>query len=192
MTVGVHFCTIGLTLMSWEGPWDRHGAPEGTLGATLAHLHRKTPKTTKKTTFWWLVLKSRFNDISRLFLSLLLHVLQAWQMMPKCLQKITKGVPKLHIVDGNAQIEKLRFDCAGASGSRVRHARKHVKANKNGTQTNTRRIHHFFVKSDTKDCQNGHRFSQHFTMISSVIFKRQKKQKIVLGSESRWGHLGHI
>ena len=113
-------------------------------------------------------------------------------MMPKCLQKVTKGVPKLHIVDGNAQIEKLRFDCAGASGSRFRHAGKHVKANKNGTQTNTRRIHDFFVKSDTKDCQNGHRFSQHFTVISSVIFKRQKKQKIILDPESRRVHLRHI
>ena len=113
-------------------------------------------------------------------------------MMPKCLQKVTTGVPKLHIVDGNAQIEKLRFDCAGASGSRFRHAGKHVKANKNGTQTNTRRIHDFFVKSDTKDCQNGHRFSPHFTVISSVIFKRQKKQKIILDPESRRVHLRHI
>ena len=122
-------------------------------------------------------MKPRFDDISRLCLSLLLHVLQAWQMMPKCLQKVTKGVPKLHIVDGNAQIEKLRFDCAGASGSRVRQAGKHVKANKNYTQTNTRRIHDFFVKSDTKDCQNGHRSSPHFTVISSVIFKHVKKEK---------------
>ena len=137
-------------------------------------------------------MKPRFNDISRLFLSLLLHVLQAWQMMPKCLKKLTKGVPKLHIVDGSAQIEKLRFDCAGASGSRVRHAGKHVKANKNYTQTNTRRIHDFFVKSDTKDCQNGHRFSPHFTMISSVIFQHLKKQKIEMAAESRRGHLGHI
>ena len=40
-------------------------------------------------------------------------------MLPKCLQHVRKGVPKLHIVDDNAQIEKLRFDCAGARGSRV-------------------------------------------------------------------------
>ena len=113
-------------------------------------------------------------------------------MMPKCLQKVTKGVPRLHIVHDNAQIEKLRFDCAGASGSRVRHAGKHVKANKNYTQTNTRRIHDFFVKSDTKDCQNGHRFSSHFTMISSVLFKRQKKQKNILVLESRRVHLRRI
>ena len=50
-------------------------------------------------------------------------------MMPKCFQKIRKGVPESHLVDRNAQIEKLRFDCAGASGSRVRRAGKHVKSN---------------------------------------------------------------
>jgi len=107
-------------------------------------------------------------------------------------QMSPKGVPKLHIVDGNAQIEKLRFDCAGASGSSVRHAGKHVKSNTNCTQTNTLRIHVFFVKSDTKDCQNGHIFSPHFTMISSVIFKRQKtKRSFGCGISMRapWTHL---
>jgi hypothetical protein len=85
--------------------------------------------------------------------------------------KKKKGAPESHLVDGNAQIEKLRSGRASASGSRVRRAGKHVKSNKMAW-IRTLGAYMIFVKFDTKDCQNGSRFSQHFTMISNAIFKR--------------------
>jgi len=164
---------LGSLLMPWEGPWDHPGPP------------REPDPKTQKDHFVGRPFQPRFYYIFVLFRALLSHVFQASQMMSRCLQNVRKGVPQLHILDGNAQIEKLRFDCAGASGSRVRHAGKHVKSNKK-QQENEHSAHTLlFVKSDTKDCQNGHRFSLHFTMISGVIFKHQKKQKNILGSESR-------
>ena len=56
----------------------------------------------------------------------LLDVANVVQMGPKCLDK-------LHILDGDSTIKKLRFDCAGTSGSRVRHSKK--TQNKQETST---------------------------------------------------------
>jgi hypothetical protein len=51
-------------------------------------------------------------------------------MIPVVCKVIRKTVPKLHGLYGNSKIEKLCFDCAGASGSRVRHSKNTKKPTK--------------------------------------------------------------
>ena len=47
-------------------------------------------------------------------------------------QNVKKMMPKLHLLRSNSDIEKLRFDCAGASGSRVKAPRNRQEINKKG------------------------------------------------------------
>ena len=54
-------------------------------------------------------------------------MLRAKKIRSKCQKMCRKMVPKVHLICINSQIEKLRFDCAGASGSRVRAPRKPLK-----------------------------------------------------------------
>ena len=58
------------------------------------------------------------------------------QMPPECYPKTAS---KRNVFAGQAENEKLRFDCAGASGSRVGPSRKPIKMHKNKLRTNTPR-----------------------------------------------------
>ena len=66
------------------------------------------------------VLGPELNDISCFHWPLFLHVLRAQKMMSKCHKRVQKRMPKVYLISNNSQIEELRFDCAGASGSRVK------------------------------------------------------------------------
>ena len=127
MTPGPPFSLQGLTfsvLGSTETHlWDHPGATARALGTALAHLRNQTPKKHKKITFLGPVLGPKLNDISCYFLcffALVFTRVPSEGNEVQMSQNMQKKDAEITFFNNNSQIEKQRFDCAGASGSRVK------------------------------------------------------------------------
>ena len=117
---GLTFSVLGST---GTHLWDHPGAPERPFGTTLAHLRNQTPKKHKKITFLGPVLGPKLYDISCYFLcffALVFTRVPSEGNEVQMSQNMQKKAAEITFVNNNSQIEKLRFDCAGASGSRVK------------------------------------------------------------------------
>ena len=89
-------------------------------GASLGAPPKPDTKKTPKNIFWGPVLGSKLNDISCLFFALAFMRVPSEGNEVKMSQNMQKKDAEITFVNNNSQIEKLRFDCAGASGSRVK------------------------------------------------------------------------
>ena len=94
-----------------------------TLGTTLAHLRNQTTKKLQKTTFlapFWDPNSMTF----RVLIALVFTCVPSEGNEVQMSQNMQKKDTETTLFNNNSQIEKLRFDCAGASGLRVKAPRK--------------------------------------------------------------------
>ena len=107
-------------------------------------------------------------------------------------QNMQKKDAEITFVNNNSKIQKQRFDCAGASGSRVKAPRNRSQINKKGhANENSTRIR-FSMKSDLKTGQTSIDFVNYLRRFCMSFLGLQKSQGIFPQVDSRRGHLGHI
>ena len=105
---------LGLTFGTTQGHQKDHLGPPWRTSETR---HRKN---TKKSLVWDLFCPPKLNEISSFCFTLVFTRVPSDENEFQMSQNVRKRMPKLHLFSSNSQIEKLRFDCAGASGSRVK------------------------------------------------------------------------
>ena len=105
--------TLGITFGTTQGHQKGHLGPPW---RTFETRHRKH---LKKTLFWDLFWDSNLMTF-RVFICPCFYMCSKRKNEVQRSRNVRKRVPKLHLFSNNSQIEKLHFDCAGASGSRVK------------------------------------------------------------------------
>ena len=195
MTPGPPFSLQGLTfsVLGSTGThlWDHPGAPERPFGTTLANLRNQTPKKRKTITFLGPVLEPKLNAISWFFYPCFYTRSERRKWGPNVAKYEEKGC-RNYIVNNKSQIEKLRFDWAGASGSRVKAPRNRQQINKkrHANENSTRTW--FSMKSIPKTGQISIDFDNSLRRFCMSFSGPAKELRAFSKLDSRRGHLGHI